>query len=235
MRNSSNEALFQIDNPGLSGSSNLGHLKLYSCKPSPFARRVHLALRRLGKTYDFETVGNLFPPSPDFLKVNPLGLIPALEVPREDVIIDSNEILAWLDHKFGGVWPKELNAHWIDRRLSALSAGVMTLAVSWRAESLKDAPRLDDQRDRENAILRALTAIQNTQAFQRWKMQNSKSRNEKDLLKTCYQGSFDLAASLDYLLFRLPHLDWSNRNPELEDFLADFKENDVFMSTDPRN
>jgi glutathione S-transferase len=210
------------------------HPKLYSSSTSPFVRRVHLAFRRLGLSYDFEAVGNLFPPPPQFVAINPLGLIPALHIQGEEVIVDSSEILSWMDQKYGGVWPKEMDAGWRDRRLSALSAGVMTLAVAWRLESVRPSVREADQLEKEGAILATLDKISQGAAFVKLRTSRQKMKESEDPLKYCFQGSYDLAAALDYLLFRLPHLKWAERFDELNELLLDFSENEIFQSTDPR-
>ena len=208
--------------------------KLYSSHTSPFVRRVHLAFRRLGQVYDYEAVGNLFPPSQHFLDINPLGLIPALAIPNNEILVDSTEILCWMDQTYSGVWPKEMHATWMDRRLSALSAGVMTVAVSWRLENIRSDCRTKDQIDRENTILRTLDKIIQTEGFVKWEQRHQKLKENEDPFRLCYQGTFDLAIALDYLLFRLPHLDWQKPFPILREFLDLFGENKSFEETDPR-
>ncbi|MEY2988598.1 MAG: Glutathione S-transferase, N-terminal domain, partial [Pseudomonadota bacterium] len=58
-----------------------GQSTLYGSSRSPFARRVRLAL--LSRSIPFQwkelSLSEIFPPSPELLRVNPMGLIPAFE------------------------------------------------------------------------------------------------------------------------------------------------------------
>jgi glutathione S-transferase len=203
-----------------------------------------LALRRLGQTYDFVEAGNLFPPSSDYLCINPMGLIPTLEIGEEEPIFDSSDILLWIDERFSNVWPKEMESRWKDKRLSTLAEGLMAEAVAWRLESVRPDARTDTLTVRENNCLRVLSAIKNSAGFvqllQRRKNLGGTQRGHRgdDLggafARVSHQGGADLAIALDYLEFRMGHLKWQKDHAEVEEVLLDFRDAEHFQDTDPR-
>ena len=195
----------------------MAKITLYSTPASPFARRIHLALRRGALAYDTVNVDNLFPPPDWYTALNPLGLIPSLVVDNEDPVFDSSDILEFLDDKMGGIWPKELQAHWREKRFSGLCEGMMLDAVNWRVESIRENARADILAFRELSIARSLKALELKVA-----------RDPKPFLaEKKRQGASDLAIALHYLQFRMPHLVWETKHPFLADVL------DHFLATSP--
>jgi glutathione S-transferase len=78
-------------------------MKLRSSPPSPFGRKVKLAMAILGLKDRIEIVeANTADPSDDLRSQNPLGKIPALVLENGDVIYDSSVILEYLDFLAGG-------------------------------------------------------------------------------------------------------------------------------------
>lgn len=75
---------------------------LYSSPPSPFGRKIKIALSCLGMR-DEVTIKqtNTMDPEDDIRGVNPLGKIPALVV-DDMVLFDSRTILDYLDARAGG-------------------------------------------------------------------------------------------------------------------------------------
>jgi glutathione S-transferase len=209
------------------------NLILYSSPTSPFVRRIHVALKRISIAYQFENVGNLFPPSENFLNINPLGLIPALKIENNEILIESGEILNWVHDKFGGIWPKDFEKCWQEKNFSLLCSGVMTQAVSWRLESVETQIRSHQQKTKEETILRTLNCIQNCQAYEKWEQTSKKHKNIEQKLQLAYQGIYDLGIALDYLNFRLPHLEWEKKFPSFNETLQNLKELEIFSSTAP--
>lgn len=200
----------------------LPRLTLYQSPTSPFARRVRAALRRLSIAHEEVHVENLFPPPASFLKINPLGLIPALALQGKDPIVDSSVILDFLDDHAGGVWPKELEERWAVKRVSTLATGIMADAVAWRLESVRTDPRAEILASREAAIHATLNPMVDLRARkpQWWRKPN--------------QALFDLAISLEYLAFRLGHVDWMEGVAPLYDDLLDaVEEFPAFVDTAP--
>src|SRR6267154_601338 len=86
---------------------------LRSSPPSPFGRKVKLALGILGLDTQV-TIEKADPTDANdsIRKQNPLGKIPALIIEDGTVLYDSPVILEYLDHRAGGgkIIPKDFNA-----------------------------------------------------------------------------------------------------------------------------
>src|ERR1035437_2703351 len=94
---------------------------LYASLRSPFARRIRLALHRLGVSYE-EKMVDVFQDNPDLNAVNPLGLVPTL-VTANGAITDSTNILEYLNDTHGGIWPKDPQANMNVRQASVWASG----------------------------------------------------------------------------------------------------------------
>src|SRR4051812_28741890 len=96
---------------------------LRSAPPSPFGRKVKLALGILGLESDV-TIEKADPTDANdtIRKQNPIGKIPALIAEDGTVIYDSPVILEYLDHRAGGgkIIPREPDARFAALRLQAL-------------------------------------------------------------------------------------------------------------------
>ncbi|MBI3543719.1 MAG: glutathione S-transferase family protein [Deltaproteobacteria bacterium] len=111
---------------------------LYMSLRSPFARRVRLALEELGIDYDAQAL-DVFNPPAGFGAVNPLGRVPALQLPTGETLIDSSMIFEHLRERhsehplflFGGARPARA------RRLTGLALGVMETTVTVVLENMR--------------------------------------------------------------------------------------------------
>jgi glutathione S-transferase len=185
----------------------LPRLTLHSSPNSPFARRVRSALRRLALPYEEFNQENLFPAPPSFLQINPLGLVPALVVEGKDPVVDSSAILEFLDDTVGGIWPKDHEERWAAKRVSTLATGILTEAVAWRVESTRPDARAEAQRTREQTIQRILPGF------------TELPRRKPQWWRKPNQALFDVGIAIEYLKFRLHHVDWSEHLGSLEEEL----------------
>src|SRR5689334_157771 len=100
---------------------------LRSSPPSPFGRKVKLALGILGLGKEV-TVEQADPTnaSDTIRQQNPLGKIPALILEDGTVLYDSPVILEYLDHRAGGgkLIPREPSARFKSLQLQALCDGI---------------------------------------------------------------------------------------------------------------
>lgn len=140
-------------------------MKLRASPLSPFARKVRMAILRLGLAERIATVwADPRDPADSLRQENPLGKIPALIADDGRVIYDSRVILEYLDHLAGGgiIVPDG----WPARRevlvLQALSDGMMDAGVlvsyeqRYRPEAIRHPPWLEYQRGK---IERGLTVL----------------------------------------------------------------------------
>ncbi|KAJ5423152.1 hypothetical protein N7491_008368 [Penicillium cf. griseofulvum] len=74
-------------------------IKLYTNHNCPWAHRAHIALTELNLPYDEEIIDLYQPRTPEFLKINPRGLVPTMEFDGE--IITESAILTPSRQSFG--------------------------------------------------------------------------------------------------------------------------------------
>jgi glutathione S-transferase len=105
---------------------------LRSAPPSPFARKVRMAILILGLAdrIDIQPV-DLNDEADTLRKQNPLGKIPALVLEDGTTFYDSRVIVDYLDHLAGGgkLIPREAQARFAQLRLQALCDGLLDAGV----------------------------------------------------------------------------------------------------------
>jgi glutathione S-transferase len=148
---------------------------LRSSPPSPFGRKVKLAMSILGLDSQV-TIEKADPTDAgdSIRKQNPLGKIPALIVEDGTVLYDSPVILEYLDHRAGGgkIVPQEPNARFAALTLQALCDGILDACIllvyegRWRPVEKHEPKWIDHQTgkvERAFAVLEAnppaLTAV----------------------------------------------------------------------------
>ena len=140
---------------------------LRSSPPSPFGRKIKLAIGILG--FDKEVSIEKADPTDanDSLRQqNPLGKIPALIVESGTVLYDSPVILEYLDHRAGGgkIIPTEPDARFAALTLQALCDGVLDAGIllvyegRWRPPEMAVQKWLDHQRGKVQRALDGLEA-----------------------------------------------------------------------------
>ncbi len=138
---------------------------LRSAAPSPFGRKVQIALSVLGfddvkieATDTMDTSGPL-------LRQNPLGKIPVLITEDGATYYDSRVILEYLDHRAGGgkIIPRESGQRFPALRLQALCDGILDASIltiyesRWRPVEKHEKKWLDHQAGK---VERALAFIE---------------------------------------------------------------------------
>lgn len=121
-------------------------MKLRSSAPSPFGRKVKLALAILGLKDRVEVVeANTADPADSLRGENPLGKIPALILENGEVLYDSSVILEYLDFLAGGgrLFP-EGEARFAVLRDQTLADGIMDAAILRVYEKRFKAPEFRD-------------------------------------------------------------------------------------------
>ena len=140
---------------------------LRSSPPSPFGRKVKLALGILGLEKDV-TIEKSDPTDVNdtIRKQNPIGKIPALIIEDGTVLYDSPVILEYLDHRAGGgkIIPNDMNARLRSLTLQALGDGILDAGIllvyegRWRPPEMAVQKWIDHQTGKVTRALGVLEA-----------------------------------------------------------------------------
>src|SRR4051794_30738421 len=140
---------------------------LRSSPPSPFGRKVKLALGILGLENEV-TIEKADPTdaSDSLRRQNPLGKIPALIIEDGTVLYDSPVILEYLDTRAGGgkIIPKDPDARIARLTLQALCDGILEAGIMlvyggrWRAPEKHEPKWIEYQRGKVERSLAVLEA-----------------------------------------------------------------------------
>jgi glutathione S-transferase len=190
-------------------------MKLRSSPPSPFGRKVKLAMAILGLKDRIEIVeANTADPSDDLRSQNPLGKIPALVLENGDVIYDSSVILEYLDFLAGGgkLFPQGA-ARFPVLRDQALANGMMDAAILRVYEKRFKEPKF---RDPAWDTYQAAKMDRALAHFEANAPAAPKSADDIDA------GTLTLACALGYLDIRY-NGDWRSDHPKLVAWLDAFE------------
>ena len=140
---------------------------LRSSPPSPFGRKIKLAMSILGLDSQV-TIEKADPTDPgdSIRKQNPIGKIPALIIEDGTVLYDSPVILEYLDHRAGGakILPQEPNARFAALTLQALCDGILDACIllvyegRWRPVEKHEQKWIDHQTGKVSRAFSALEA-----------------------------------------------------------------------------
>ena len=140
---------------------------LRSAPPSPFARKVRIALSLLGLDGDVRIeAADTSDPQDSLRGQNPLGKIPALIVEDGTAFYDSRVILDYLDHRAGGgkIIPREPAQRLAAQHLQALCDGILDASIltvyesRWRPAEKHEPKWLDHQAGKVTRALAMLEA-----------------------------------------------------------------------------
>ena len=136
-----------------------------SAAPSPFGRKVVIALSVLGfEDVRIEPTDTMDPRDP-LRQQNPLGKIPVLITEDGATYYDSRVILEYLDHRAGGgkIVPRDTSHRFAALRLQALCDGILDASIltiyegRWRPAEKQEAKWLDHQAGK---VARALAVLE---------------------------------------------------------------------------
>lgn len=190
-------------------------MKLFSAEPSPFGRKIKLALWVLGMNDGVEIIQTkTADPDSENRKQNPLGKIPTLKTDAGP-IYDSRVIIDYLNEKSGQniLIPASGDARAQVQTRSALMNGILDAAIlmvyegRMRPEGMQVQTVLDYQKDK---IIRSLTYIQSLKP-------EYKKGKHPDI------GDIGLACVVDYLDLRKV-IDWRDYAPSLSGFMMSFSQ-----------
>ena len=188
-------------------------MKLFTAGPSPFGRKVKIALHVLSLMTDVEVMAtDTSQPDSENRKQNPLGKIPTLLADGK-AIYDSRVILEYLDNKAGGgkLFPTCEPERTDILVQGALADGIMDASIlivyenRMRPEGMQVASVLDYQRGKIERSLHALEA--QSLVYENGAMPNA--------------AEIGLACVIDYLDLRAI-LDWRVHAPSMQGFMTAF-------------
>ena len=200
-------------------------LKLIIAKPSPFARKVRIALRE--KWINYEEVMDLpWNPGTKAPSLNPLGKIPILICEDGHTVFDSSVIIEYLETltQDPQLIPTEPAARVQVRQIEALADGVSDAVVlivmeSKRRADLISQDWLSRQRTKVDAGLKALADMLKDRV---WFVGDHMS--VADIATAC---------ALAYVDTRVPDIAWRTKHPGLVAFSAKMETRPSFASTRP--
>jgi len=201
-------------------------MKLVSVTASPFVRKVRVLILELGlqDTVILQDAGAVTPISnnTDLNVVNPLGMVPALELDDGSSLYDSPVICEYLNQIADGpFFPADAVRRFQTLGLQALGDGILDLSVALRYETAMrpEALRWQDWIDHQNEkIARGLDALESK----------------------CLQfeaspliGEVTIACALGYRDFRYADNDWRVGRPALTAWFEAIMQRESLQQTIP--
>jgi glutathione S-transferase len=140
---------------------------LRSAAPSPFGRKVQIALSLLGFTDVKVEATDTMDAGSSLRQQNPLGKIPVLIAEDGSAYYDSRVILEYLDDRAGGdkIIPRDARERFAALRLQALCDGILDASIltvyegRWRQSEKHEAKWLDHQAGKVDRALGELEAV----------------------------------------------------------------------------
>lgn len=198
---------------------------LISATPSPYARKVRIALIEKGIPFTLRTEvpWHADTATPAY---NPLEKLPVLVLPDGTGIYESRYILEWLEakHPTPRLLPDDVEGVLTARQVEVIADGVCDAVVLLFFERRRDAPSapwMERQRRKVEGGVRALAAL-------------AEKAGEGFLVGHRF-GLADIAAGtvLRYLAVRYPEFDWAGQFPALAAMSKRLEARPSFQATTP--
>jgi glutathione S-transferase len=200
-------------------------MKLLSATPSPYARKVRIALAEKGLPFELltEVPWNADTSTP---KYNPLEKLPVLILDDGSTVYESRFILEWLETKRPEppLLPPDPDDRLAAKRLEVLVDGICDAFVLFffermRPEAQRSQPWMDRQLRKIHGGFREVARLTPSQGF-------------------CVAGRFtlgDIAVGtlLDFITVRFPEFDWRSEHPHLASYLAGVSQRPSFQGSKP--
>jgi glutathione S-transferase len=201
-------------------------MKLLSATPSPYARKVRIALAEKGLAFELVTE---VPWDRDATapRYNPLGKLPVLILDDGGTVFESHYILEWLEAKYPepALVPRDVDGRLAARRLEVIADGVcdatvLTLFECMRGEGCSASWLKRQRRKIEAGTVALAQAVRPGATY---------------VLGETF-GLADIATGtvLGYLELRLPEFEWKAAHPHLAEWFARISERPSFATTRPQ-
>ncbi|MBI4081179.1 MAG: glutathione S-transferase N-terminal domain-containing protein [Candidatus Lambdaproteobacteria bacterium] len=202
-------------------------MKLYCTPNSPFARKVRVVAIELKLDDRMQLVqATLRDNASPYMRVNPVGRVPALETDAGHVLTESYLITEYLDtlHEGPRLIPERGPERWDVLRLEGLACGFAQGVVTWvhewrRPEAVRSDPVLAMERDRASRCIDAFEAEAAVGTL------DTPAR----LLPQITIGAF-----LGFCDYRLPRFPWREGRPKLAQWYGRFAERPSMKATAPK-
>lgn len=196
--------------------------QLYMTYRSPFARKVRVALLEKQIPFD-EIIVDLAHKSPEFLKANPAGSVPALTIPEGLTITDSTLILHYLEETYPKtpLVPKDAQKKWQAWNWDEIANRLCEVQIQVFFENQEEQKRqkiFDKVAVTTKEILDALEKLLS---------------GKKYILDDFSLADICMGSILKWIEFRLKH-DWQKERPMLWDWLCRLDERESFQKTAPK-
>lgn len=201
-------------------------MKLLSATPSPYARKVRIALQEKGLAFELVTE-QPWARDASAPRYNPLGKVPTLILPDGETVYESAFILEWLDamHPDPALVPTDARGRLDARRLEVLGDGVcdavvLTLMEHMRPADRRSAPWLERQSAKiAGGVAELARRIAPDAPF---------ALGDRFGL-----GDIAVGCTLGYLDLRLPGFDWRAAHPALVPLFERLSRRPSFVATVP--
>ena len=201
-------------------------MKLLSATPSPYARKVRIALAEKGLPFELvtEVPWNRGASAPQY---NPLGKVPVLILDDGSTVYDSRLILEYLElkHPAPALLPADVDARLAAKRLEVLGDGVCDSVVLVTIEMLRPEGRRSEdwiarQRSKIDAGLAQIARL----------VPGDVPFAQGDRFGL---GDIAVGTTLGYLSLRHPQTPWRTRHPHLGDLFERLHQRPSFDTTRP--
>ncbi len=200
-------------------------MKLLSATPSPYARKVRIALVEKGIAFELLTEVPWYADA-KAPTLNPLGKIPVL-IPDDggEPVYESRFILEWLEakHPRPPLLPPEADGVLAARRLEVLADGVCDAAVLALLEATREQPSqvwIDRQRRKIVAGVAEVARL----------VRPGSRFADGDIFSL---GDVAIGSMLGYLALRQPWFDWRGPHPHLAALFDRLSERPSFRDSVP--
>ncbi len=198
---------------------------LFISARSPFARRVRVAFLEQGISFQ-EHVCDVFHPTEELVRVNPLARVPALRLASGQILVDSNLILQFFyENVTSPLGPRIGSDRAEFLRWSALSSGFAEKVVEYFLETQRSPDKQDVEIEAELKAVseRVLTELENTL---------SAKKGEGLVGGAWSQVDLDMGVVLAYFNLRYSEA-WRSRYPHVNTYLITLEERPSFQKTRP--
>jgi glutathione S-transferase len=199
--------------------------KLISATPSPYARKVRIALAEKGLPFELitEVPWNSTTATP---KYNPLEKLPVLILPDGSSVYESNYILQYLElkHPVPPMLPSDSDGILAARRLEVLCDGVCDAVVLTFFERMRPAEQQSKewqarQRRKIDGGVREMARLVGDRTFA--------------VGETFGLGDIAVGTALGYLAVRFAEFAWRSQYPNLASYSASLERRPSFATTVP--